>query len=71
MFGIDWEGPPAEDNNQDMVTIPDTPSPLLPNEFDLLRTLIHPLHPCDDLGISMYCATREFVRDVIAERQIG
>lgn len=57
---MDWEGPPADDDDDDehRVIFPDTAS----------TTLVDPLHPCNDFGISMYCATRDFVRGVLSER---
>ena len=67
MYGLDWDGPPVHEAN-DTVTVPDTLSPLLPHEISLLQTLIDPLQPCDDLGVSMYGATRQFVRDIVDQR---
>ena len=68
MFGIDWDGPPVHDDEEDTVVVPVTPTPLLPEEFSLLQTLIDPSQPCDDFGIAMYTATREYVRDVLSHR---
>ena len=70
MFGIDWEGRPVQDDGDAVVNVPDTLCPLLPRELALLQTLVDPLQPCDDFGITMYGATREFVTDVLSQRQV-
>lgn len=68
IFGVDWGAPPALDDGEQRVVVPDTPCALLPHEFSLLKSLINPLRTCDDFGIAMYCATRAFVSDVLSER---
>ena len=59
-YGIDWDGPSAVDNDH-TVEVPAVPCPLQRQELDVLQSSINPLDECDDLGVSMYAATRAFV----------
>ncbi len=63
-YGIDWNGPPAVDDDN-TVEVPAISCPLQNQELDLLRSFINPLDECDDLGVSIYAATRSFVEDCI------
>ena len=55
-YGIDWDGPSAVDNDH-TVEVPAVSCPL----HQVLQSSINPLDECDDLGVSMYAATRAFV----------
>ena len=58
--GVDWEGPPVN-HEESRVTVPDTTCLLSTTELLLLNTLIA---PCDDFGVSIYLAAREFLCDL-------
>ena len=63
MYGIDWDGPltndPAETPN--IVEIPETPNPLVPNIFQEMCGQIDPLHESSNYGIDIFIQAMSFL----------
>jgi hypothetical protein len=50
-YGIDWDGPTPENNNDNINVVVDEPRNILTNnQYNLLRTLINPLEEDNDGG---------------------
>ena len=62
-FGIDWNGPMVT-QVQEQVNVPNTPCPLQDEDLEQLKTLVDPMLTCDDYGVVLYIAAREFVQNV-------
>ena len=62
-YGIDWDSPSGVDNDG-IVEIPETESPLTDPQFEELKQQLYPLEPCDDYGISLYTAAKAFVANI-------
>ena len=62
-FGIDWNGPMVI-QVQEQVNVPNTPCPLQDEDLEQLKTLVDPMLTCDDYGVVLYIAAREFVQNV-------
>ena len=60
LYGIDWSGPVTE-SDENIVTLPDTPSPLPPNDFEELYSTISPLADSENHGVDIYLETLAFV----------
>ena len=45
--------------------MPTTLCPLSDEQFEVLKQLVDPLVPCDDHGIILYMAVREFITNVM------
>ena len=50
---------------QEDVSVPPTSSPLSDEQFQQLQQLVDPLVPCDDHGILLYNAAREFIKNYV------
>lgn len=63
MYGIDWEGPMADDHDMvaESITVPETTNPLTEEQSQELLANIDPLKQCDNYGINIYLETLEFV----------
>lgn len=62
-FGIDWNGPVvAQVQEEHVVTVPNTSCPLNEESLEQLKTLVNPLVDCDDHGVILYIAAKEFVQ---------
>ena len=59
-FGIDWEGPILE-SNDDTVDVPDTPCPLDPTGFEELIRLVPSLSESTHYGIDLYKQAIDYV----------
>ena len=51
----------AESVDVDRVEIPHTPDIITQEQLSDLRQAVDPMEQCDDLGVSLYIITREFV----------
>ena len=51
-------------NTVDSVDVPSIPSQLSDQQFRQLTSLINPMSPCDDHGVSLK-ATREYINQVV------
>lgn len=67
MFGIDWHDYAVP--QEAAVEVPLTDCILQPNELENLQMAINPMAECDDLGVGLYAATKQFVQLCIAQRQ--
>lgn len=61
--GVDWDGPPPLEGDDDdtVLNIPETKSPLSPSELLELTSLYDPLSACSDYAVSLYLDVLEFV----------
>ena len=62
-FGIDWNGPIVTQVNEQVV-VPITHCPLQNEELEQLKSLVNPMVTCDDYGVVLYIAAREFIRNL-------
>lgn len=62
-FGVDWEGPNVEGNDDDAVSIPDTPCPLDLTEYEELTRLVPALSESTNYGIDLYLKTLDYVTE--------
>lgn len=61
-YGIDWDGPCVADVADNTgVQVPPTASPLSDHQMEQLKELVDPMLPCDDHGVTLYSAVKEFV----------
>ena len=61
-FGIDWDGPiPQVDDNDSSVVVDPPRSPLSQQELMELTEFINPTEPCQDYGLNLYMDCLDFV----------
>ncbi len=65
-FGIDWSGSAVLEEDLTTVEVPSTVSPLQPHEVDVLQAFIDPMSECEDFGVHLYAATKQFVQEVLS-----
>ena len=65
VYGIDWNGPTTEYDDDNTVTLPETACPLEPRDFEELKATISPLTPSENHGIEIYLATVTFVMNKV------
>ena len=53
VFGVDWEGPVPHENNEE-ITVPETPNPLNRADMEELERIVSPLQPSVHYGIDLY-----------------
>ena len=63
-FGIDWNGPIPEDDNN-IVDIREVNNPMLQEEEEELQSIISPTALSDNFGVDIYIRVWEHVHDVI------
>lgn len=63
MYGIDWDGPIAENTNENNLEVPNIPCPLLDTDLDDLKENINPLRESSFQGVDIYLETVEFVEE--------
>lgn len=63
-FGVDHSGPLPLDLNEnpETVVVEDPGCPLNGDDLDEFNDLFDPLCVCDDYGVALYLAARQFVR---------
>lgn len=59
-YGVDWDGPLVSDDDN-VVIVPTTNSPLPEYDMQELASRINPLAFSDELGIDLYVQTVHFV----------
>lgn len=57
MYGIDWDGPIAENTNENNLEVPNIPCPLLDTDLDDLKENINPLRESSFQGVDIYLET--------------
>uniref|UniRef100_A0A1X7TW60 Uncharacterized protein n=1 Tax=Amphimedon queenslandica TaxID=400682 RepID=A0A1X7TW60_AMPQE len=63
-YGVDWDGPAVLDNED--ITVPPENCPLSEEQLALLKQSVDPLQDCEDYGVPLYVAVRNFVYAAIA-----
>ena len=59
---MDWQGPvPNHENDDEVVVVPDTPSPLSRADMDELEILLAMSHSSANYGIDVYESVLHFV----------
>ena len=61
LYGVDWQGPVSQYEDVEHVEVPSIAVNLTSQQLMELQQSVHPLEECDDLGVSLYIATRTFV----------
>lgn len=59
--GIDWNGPISEDNDDNIVDVPEIENPLPEEEFENLQLLVSPTAPSENFGVDIYMMVLEHV----------
>eukprot|EP00118_Oscarella_pearsei_P006942 m.32523 g.32523 ORF g.32523 m.32523 type:complete len:248 (+) comp31663_c0_seq2:196-939(+) len=60
-YGIDWNGPIPEPQEQNQITIPDIALPITDDDFRILQQQIDPKRDSGCLGVDIYLDTKNFV----------
>lgn len=71
LYGIDWDGTMATDDDAERVHVVNTDVPLIDADFVELCQLIDPLSESNDHGITQYLDTVSFVRNKILSYNIN
>ncbi len=64
-FGVDWDGPPPDEDGDGAVVVPQTRCPLSPSQLAELQLLYNPTDAADDYATSMYFDVLQFVQNEI------
>ncbi len=64
-FG-DCNGSAVLEEDITTVEVPSAFSPLQPHEVDVVRSFIDPMSECEDFGVCLYAATKQFVQEVLS-----
>ena len=64
-FGIDWNGPITEDEDDNQVDVPEVENPLLDRDLQLLQATISPTAQSDCFGVDLYLQVVEFVNQIV------
>ncbi|XP_019858930.1 PREDICTED: uncharacterized protein LOC109587130 isoform X2 [Amphimedon queenslandica] len=60
-FGIDWNGPLTETEDEEHVHVPVVDNPLTPEDYNELCHTVSPLDPSDSLGVDLYLNVLQFI----------
>ena len=61
LFSIDWNGPIALSDDDNIVQVVRTPNPLQEEDFQELQATISPISESDCQGVDLFIRTLEFI----------
>jgi len=65
-YGVDWDGPTPENNNDYNIVVNRPRNPLTDNQYNFLQSLVNPLENDDDgYGINVYKKTVNIVAQIL------
>ena len=60
-YGVDWDGPAPENNEDNLVDVPCTACPLNEDSYRLLQTTINPEQHSNEWGVDIYHDVLTFI----------
>ena len=61
MYGVDWDGPPSTEDDEQQVTVPSITCPLTDDDLHRMQESINPLAFSSNFGIDLFATTLDFV----------
>ncbi len=65
LYGVDWNGPIADDEEADSVNVPTIDCPLSDAEYEELCSTVSPLSSSSNYGIDLYIRTLSFFEHLL------
>lgn len=62
-YGIDWDGPTPDDDDVNIVDVPEASTILTPEQLADLSNTYNPLEECEDFGMTIYFNVRRYLFD--------
>ncbi|KAG9269188.1 hypothetical protein AMEX_G16183 [Astyanax mexicanus] len=64
---LDWDECGLPEDPPHGITVPTTPSPLIPEELAALKSAINPLGHSESYGADIYLATIQYIQNILGQ----